>query len=483
MCKGIKGKERDALFINDIEYYNYLNSTGCTTVETINDREMYSVVLSGLRQIFGEETYNILEIFSAVLLFGNVQIEATADKEYSKVTSLEIIEKIGNLLKIAPKRIEDALTKFVNEQFERFYSKEKAIDSRNACAKTLYSTLFKYIFDRINEKFKEMQTLKGNELLLGILDIYGFEVLEANSFEQLCINFASEKIHQHFLVHTFKLEQALYQNQGIDITTTIFKDNEPIIQLIENNLEGIFSCIEDEIRMPKGSDEKLLSRMNANYQSRKGVYAREIKNPKSFKIFHYTAPVIYKITNFLEKAKDEISWNILEMFGDSNHPILKKTFVPSSKLTAKVIQKMKLNIGIQYKNEMGSLIEKMDRGEVRYLKCILANRDKRPMQFEHSIVREQLRANGVLETVDICQKGFSVKLSIGEFAKKYKPLAKSKKDASVQDILGTLGNYDKNQIRLGKDLIFLKKESEIALDAKMKKTTNKAYSIIKRCNG
>lgn len=60
-----------------------------------------------------------------------------------------------------------------------------------------------------------MTSLNGN--CVGILDIYGFEVLEQNSFEQLCINYCNEKLHELFIELTLKSEQEEYVYEGIDV--------------------------------------------------------------------------------------------------------------------------------------------------------------------------------------------------------------------------------------------------------------------------
>eukprot|EP01022_Parablepharisma_sp_SALTPOND_P015514 TRINITY_DN219_c0_g1_i3.p2 TRINITY_DN219_c0_g1~~TRINITY_DN219_c0_g1_i3.p2 ORF type:complete len:753 (-),score=99.86 TRINITY_DN219_c0_g1_i3:11185-13443(-) len=475
MCRGSKGKEREELFLEDIDDYCYLNATGCTTVDTIDDKEMYKDVTKGLIDLFGKEgKREILEILSAILLFGNVKIEPVPENESSKVSNVDLVEKIGKLLRIDPKRICDALTMLKTENFVRPYTAAKAVDARNACAKTLYAKLFNYVIAGINKKFQEHQSISPENKLIGILDIYGFEILEQNSFEQLCINYSSERLQQHFVLHTFKLEKALYAEEGISFSETMFKDNEPIVNLIDHNIDGIFSFIDDEIRLPMSSDDRLLGRMNAKHLQHKELYSRDIRNPKAFKVHHYTGPVAYRVANFLEKAKDEISWNILEMFGDSDHPVLKQIFKPSSKITPEEVKSMKQSLGVKCRLEMSELMTRVQKGEPYYIKCMLPNRDKLPMCFDHNIVKEQLRANGVLETLEICHKGFAVKMNIEEFVKKYKMLgrkvAPEKKDLNIQDIVAGIHNYDPTQLKVGKNIVFLKDDDLKLLDLQRKET-------------
>ena len=64
--------------------------------------------------------------------------------------------------------------------------------------------MFDWIVYQIN---KALKTNKKVHKFIGVLDIYGFETFEINSFEQFCINYANEKLQQQFNMHVFKLEQ------------------------------------------------------------------------------------------------------------------------------------------------------------------------------------------------------------------------------------------------------------------------------------
>ena len=111
-------------------------------------------------------------------------------------------------------------------------SREQAVERRDALAKALYAALFDWLVGRLN---RTIAPEAGDDAAgsssssssspspsfgsIGLLDIYGFEVFNVNSFEQLCINYANEKLQQHFNRQIFKQEQEIYLKEAIKFLT------------------------------------------------------------------------------------------------------------------------------------------------------------------------------------------------------------------------------------------------------------------------
>ena len=178
---------------------------------------------------------------------------------------------------------------------------QQAVDACDALAKSIYSRMFEWIVARVNDATKAKSSLKKrNQKFIGVLDIFGFEIFENNSFEQLCINYANEKLQQFFNKHTFKEEESVYVSEQVPYTKINFIDNQPVLNLIERKRKGILPILDDEVRMPKGSDEGFMKRVDKENGSRKAYkkssdLRNRYKKNTYFKVQHYAGDVVYAV--------------------------------------------------------------------------------------------------------------------------------------------------------------------------------------------
>eukprot|EP01031_Cornospumella_fuschlensis_P030971 gene30971-37434_t len=140
-----------------------------------------------------------------------------------------------------------------------------------ALIKWLYSKLFDYIVKRINECHQSISSCSTEQSsFIGILDIFGFEILNINSFEQLCINFTNERLQQQFNEHVFISEQAMYANEGLEWSNITFKDNQGIIDVIASTKKplGLLCVLEEQgLLNRKPDDIALISSFNQVHES------------------------------------------------------------------------------------------------------------------------------------------------------------------------------------------------------------------------
>ena len=106
--------------------------------------------------------------------------------------------------------------------------------ARDALGKALYDRLFAWLVGRVNKSTAPIDDEKVASTI-GVLDIFGFESFGKNTLEQLLINFANEKLQQQFTWYVFKLGQAEYEKEGIVWNPVDFKDNQPILDVLEGN--------------------------------------------------------------------------------------------------------------------------------------------------------------------------------------------------------------------------------------------------------
>ncbi|KAK0170257.1 hypothetical protein PV328_010838 [Microctonus aethiopoides] len=488
LLAGLDQQLRDKYGLLTPDKYFYLNQGGSCEIDGKHDTQDFKALLSAM-QVLGftsEEQDTIFRILASVLHLGNVYFhrkQMRHGQEGVEVGSDAEIRWAAHLLQINADGIIRALTTKTtearNERVLTALNIDQALDARDAFAKALYSSLFSWLVARVNHI-----VYKGTKQTsaISILDIFGFENFAENSFEQLCINYANENLHFYFNKHIFKLEQQEYAKEKIDWTTINYTDNLPVIHLIAKKPVGILHLLDDESNFPKATDLSFLEKCHYNHALSE-LYSRPRMNSAEFAIKHYAGQVWYNVDGFLDKNRDTLRPDVVELLIGSKIQMVSKMFqhVRSAHEANKTVNKpngrfvtMKPRtptVAARFHDSLQQLLESMSQCNPWFVRCIKPNNDKSPMKFDMPCVLEQLRYTGMLETIRIRKTGYPVRLLFGHFVDRYRYLISTRLPRGAPNkelcriILDKAAPADAHdQYQLGLTRVFLRESLERNLE-------------------
>ncbi|CAI4037084.1 hypothetical protein SMKI_01G0410 [Saccharomyces mikatae IFO 1815] len=442
ILKGLSESLKQELHLSSAKDYHYTNQGGQANITGVNDAQEYKVTTDALSLvgIDHETQLGIFKILAGLLHIGNIEMKMTrndaslSSEEPNLLTACELlgIDPFNFAKWIVKKQIITRSEKIVTN-----LNYNQALIARDSVAKFIYSTLFDWLVDNINKTLYDPELDQQNHTFsfIGILDIYGFEHFEKNSFEQFCINYANEKLQQEFNQHVFKLEQEEYVKEEIEWSFIEFSDNQPCIDLIENKL-GILSLLDEESRLPSGSDESWTSKLYSAFDKPPSnqVFSKPRFGQTKFIVSHYAVDVAYEVGGFIEKNRDSVSLGHLDVFKATTNPIFKQILDNRESRTDDASQdqdtekkmmiptmqsQKKPTLGSMFKKSLGELMAIINSTNVHYIRCIKPNSEKKPWMFDNLMVLSQLRACGVLETIRISCAGFPSRWTFDEFVQRY----------------------------------------------------------------
>ncbi|XP_062998574.1 unconventional myosin-Vc [Elgaria multicarinata webbii] len=450
LCASAQRPEFKHLKLASAEEFNYTKMGGNTVIEGVDDNTnmmetQKTFSLLGLKEDFQMDVFKIL---AAILHLGNVQITSVSDERSSISLDDKHLNIFCELLNLESDKMAQWLChrKIIttSETVVKPMTKLQALNARDALAKKIYSHLFDFIVERINKAL----TFSGKQhTFIGVLDIYGFETFDMNSFEQFCINYANEKLQQQFNLHVFKLEQEEYMKENIPWTLIDFYDNQPVIDLIEAKM-GILELLDEECLLPQGTDENWLQKLYNNFINKNPLFEKPRMSNSSFIIQHFADKVEYKSEGFLEKNRDTVYEVLIEIlktskfqlcanfFQDSPVPI--SPFSSAIKLkSAKIVIKppnkqFRTTVGNKFRSSLYLLMETLNATTPHYVRCIKPNDEKLAFEFDSKRVVQQLRACGVLETIRISSQSYPSRWTYIEFYSRYSILM-SQHELSLTD--------------------------------------------------
>eukprot|EP01099_Mayorella_cantabrigiensis_P000735 TRINITY_DN1324_c0_g3_i1.p1 TRINITY_DN1324_c0_g3~~TRINITY_DN1324_c0_g3_i1.p1 ORF type:complete len:1073 (-),score=292.52 TRINITY_DN1324_c0_g3_i1:865-4083(-) len=431
---GVTADERKKYSLHSpMDTFHYINQSGMMEVKGIKDKDNFHEMREAFTVLGMDTTVqnDIFAIVAAILHNGNLNFGCgPAEGDQCYVENVDVLEIVAGLLKVAPDQLASALTirhlEMRGEIIAKMLKPSEVVDNRDALSKSVYAKLFEWLVVQIN---KVIETPGQVANFIGILDIFGFENFAVNSFEQMCIDYANEKLQQHFNRHIFKLEQEEYEREKINWSKIIFNDNQPCIDLIEkqNNPPGILSLLDEECRFPKSSDQTFLTKIATVHAKTPDFFKPKTHN-NSFVLNHYAGQVEYQVEGFLEKNRDTLSPDLVKLMQASELQLIKDIFPVESESN-----KAPITIGRNFKNQLISLTDTLSATAAHYVRCIKPNNLLVPSNLDDELVLAQLRYAGMLETIRIRKLGYPIRYPCDEFYKRYYIIGGKRLDKSATD--------------------------------------------------
>ncbi|TKA72206.1 Myosin-1 [Friedmanniomyces simplex] len=421
--KGASQEHRTNFGIQQPSTYAYTSKSKCYDVAGIDDIADFKDTVNAMSVIgmTKPEQDNIFRMLAAVLWIGNVSYVDDEDGNAS-VHDQSVIDFASYLLEVESAHVNKALTTRIIETsrggrrgsvYDSPMNIAQATASRDALAKTIYTNMFDWIVQRVNQSLRARGAAAHS---IGILDIYGFEIFEKNSFEQLCINYVNEKLQQIFIQLTLKTEQEEYEREQIQWTPIKYFDNKVVCELIEEKRPpGVFAALNDACATahadPGAADQTFVSRLNAlsgnpNFAPRQG----------QFVIKHYAGDVNYAVEGMTDKNKDLVTKDILNLVAQSGNDFV-HTLFPHE--VDQDNRRRPPTAGDKIKASANDLVATLMKCSPSYIRTIKPNESKSPMEYTDQNVMHQIKYLGLQENVRIRRAGFAYRQTFEKFIERF----------------------------------------------------------------
>ncbi|KAM7039386.1 unconventional myosin-IXa isoform 2-T2 [Acridotheres tristis] len=348
LLAGASEEERSAFHLKQPEEYHYLNQMtkkplrqswddycydsepDCFSVEGEDLKHDFERLQLAMEMVgfLPKTRRQIFSLLSAILHLGNIRYKKKTYRDDSiDICNPEILPVVSELLEVKEEMLFEALvtrkTVTVGEKLILPYKLAEAVTVRNSMAKSLYSALFDWIVFRINHALLNSKDMEESTktLSIGVLDIFGFEDYENNSFEQFCINFANERLQHYFNQHIFKLEQEEYRAEGISWHNIDYIDNSSCINLISKKPTGLLHLLDEESNFPQATNQTLLDKFKRQHEGSSYIEFPAVMEP-AFIIKHYAGKVKYGVKDFREKNTDHMRPDIVALLRSSRNAFI-----------------------------------------------------------------------------------------------------------------------------------------------------------------
>ncbi|KAF4325072.1 hypothetical protein G195_001650 [Phytophthora kernoviae 00238/432] len=475
LLAGLPSRELKEFGLDPECKYQYAGSLSEMQIPGLDDSKWFAGTQKSL-SLIGLETPGqkiLFKLLAGVLLLGEVSFDKSGESG-SRISSGSALSQVAKMFGLPATRIEEALCNRTvitrNDSVTVPLDPVEATENRDALAKTIYSKMFDWMVVKINAAISTDESKISGQI--GVLDIFGFEDFVQNGFEQFCINYANEKLQQKFTTDVFKTVEDEYVREGLQWDHIQYQDNQGIVEVIEGKL-GIIALMNDHLRQPRGTEEALVNKFRTNHQKKKnGDVNESIDFPKvkrtQFIINHYAGSVAYETVGFMEKHRDTLQKDLLDLIQLSSISFLPELF-EDAEITLEGSErgsggrgkKGPKSLGTQFKTSLSQLMDNIKCTNSHYVRCIKPNSNKSPTEFNKRMIVEQLRSAGVIEAIRITRSGYPSRLTPKELATRYAimfPPSMHSKDVrrTCSVFMTSIGRKSPLEYQMGKTLVYFK---------------------------
>uniref|UniRef100_A0A674MYK9 Myosin IXB n=1 Tax=Takifugu rubripes TaxID=31033 RepID=A0A674MYK9_TAKRU len=525
LLMGASRDEQEEFHLLKPQDYFYLNQVPLNEYKRLKQAmEMVGFLASTKKHIFS--------VLSAILLLGNVTYTLAEDTKVLEVGPAEVLSTLSDLLKVKVDLLTKALTKrklvVANTTVESQYTLHEASRVRDTMAKSLYSALFEWIILHINHAMLNRRDMEESVsgLSIGILDMFGFENLQKNTFEQLCINYSNEKLQYYINQHIFKFKQEDYVSEGITWQNIDFVDNSGCIQLIGEKPSGLFDLLDQEL--PWATAKTLLDKLKQLHQDDPFLVTSSNADG-TFVIQHFAGRVKYHIQDFRRENNEHMPpevvsllrsseqsffhhlvasspealfrWGVLratiriiavfKSMGRHRAELSRSPWLLNSHFTDLITAYQELPIYIDIdlsvlfwlrNASLNKLMARIEKAEPFFIFCIRSNDQKKELHFDSELVLQQIKNMGITQMVHIQKSGYSAKYTFKEFVEKFRlllPKGATEAPEHIKELFERM-EINKSSYQIGKTKVFLKEKERQLLRDTLTKEVMRRIIILQR---
>eukprot|EP00038_Savillea_parva_P008188 m.175302 g.175302 ORF g.175302 m.175302 type:complete len:1110 (+) comp13968_c0_seq1:47-3376(+) len=409
--------------------YSYLKQGNSCTVPELDDAGEWFAMFEAMTGvgIADAERDALLKVVAFIILLGEVTFSGT-DK--ATVDNSVLLQQLASMFGVNESALGAALTTNTiianNETVTNLLEPRQAMYARDALAKAIYDRAFSWLVGRLNAALAECgkDAANARSTVMGLLDIYGFEILATNGFEQVCINYCNEKLQQVFIELTLKSEQEEYKREGIEWVPVEYFNNAIICNLIESTREphGMIPLLDDCCLGPGDMNDDnflaVLSKAHGQHPHFSSFATDKSVARDAFVVKHYAGDVTYNIAGFIDKNNDLLYRDLKAVMLTSSNEVITAIF-SKDELESK---KRPPTAGTQFRLSMQQLMETLMAKQPSYVRCIKPNSKKKPSVWDQEMIAHQVKYLGLMENLRVARAGYCYRRPFANFLQRFKSL-------------------------------------------------------------